>query len=291
MSFNILVRALGELEQVMNDCGVKLILGGGFGLFLWQIDEQESGAATLITREAWCVPRATLDLDIFLETIIVASIDQFQAIQQSLDHLDYKVIPGVEYLHFEKHYSETERVEINFLTGPITDSSLAAKIKISRPRARPKGADVKLHAYLTDEAMGISERLQRIRIKKVDSSIASNLYVPSPATFLLMKIHAFRDRLAKGDIEKSGHHAMDIYRTISMLTEKTYGETVAFLQMNRDNNVLKSAASIVRSDFTALDQPGMTKIREHSLYRNDFDLEKMRSVLTEVFAKQPYTSS
>jgi hypothetical protein len=36
-----------------------------------------------------------------------------------------------------------------------------------------------------------------------------------------MKLHAFRDRLEKGDAEKSGHHAMDVYRTISMLTEKS----------------------------------------------------------------------
>ena len=250
--------------------------------FCGNLDEQESGVATIIPREAWCVPRATLDLDIFLETVIVASVDQFQAIRRSLDALGYTVIAGVEYLHFEKHYSETERVEINFLTGPITDSSLAAKIKVSRPRARPKGADVKLHAYLTDEAMGVSETLQPI--KKAGSSIASNLYIPSAATFLLMKIHAFRDRLEKGDIEKSGHHAMDVYRTISMLTEKTYGETLAFLQANRDSEVAKSATAIVRSNFNALDQPGMTKLRDHSLYRTEFDLEKMRSVLAEVFA-------
>jgi hypothetical protein len=282
MSFNILIRALGELEQALNDCGAKLIVGGGFGLFLWQLDEQESGVRTVIDREAWCIPRATLDLDIFLETVIVASIDQFLAIRQSLDALGYTVIPGVEYLHFEKHYSETERVEINFLTGPITDSSLAAKIKVSRPRVGPKGGEVKLHAYLTNEALGVSERLRTI--KKVGTSVASNLYVPSAATFLLMKIHAFRDRFAKGDIEKSGHHAMDVYRTISMLTETTYAETVAFLQANRDSEAVKSTATIVESNFAALDQAGMSKIREHILYRPDFDLEKMRSVLAELFA-------
>jgi hypothetical protein len=212
---------------------------------------------------------------------IVENIEQFQAIRHSLDALGCTVISGVEFLHFEKHYSETERVEINFLTGPVTDRSLATKIKVSRPRVHPEGAYLKLHAYLTEEAIGVSERLHQI--KKLSSRVASKLYVPAAGTFLLMKVHAFRDRLAKGDIEKSGHHAMAVYRTISMLTEKTYGETVAFLRANRVSTVVKSAAAIVRSNFTALDQPGMTKIREHSLYRNDFDLDKMRSILAEVF--------
>lgn len=33
MTFEVLIRALRELEQALNDCGVKLIIGGGFGLF------------------------------------------------------------------------------------------------------------------------------------------------------------------------------------------------------------------------------------------------------------------
>ncbi len=187
MSFQLLNRALGELEAAMLDCGSKLIIGGGFGLFLCQREMEIESRPTLIKREAWCVPRATSDLDIFVETNIIASISQLQAIRKCLDDLCYSVIEGVEFLHFEKHFSETERVEINFLTGPITDQELAKKIKFQRPRVRAKG-DVKLHAYLTDAAVALSEHLRRIG--KKSGAEHTNIFVPHPATLLVMKLHA-----------------------------------------------------------------------------------------------------
>jgi hypothetical protein len=87
MSFDLFTRALIELEQAMTACGVKLIIGGGYGLFLWQnlMVETDTNAQTLIPREAWCPQRATADSDIILETNIVASIEHFQAIQKALD--------------------------------------------------------------------------------------------------------------------------------------------------------------------------------------------------------------
>lgn len=243
-----------------------------------QIEEDES-KQTLIRREAWCAPRATADLDILLETSILASNEQMQAIRKCLDGLSYTVIEGVEFLHFEKQFSETERVEINFLTGPITDQELAKKIQIRRPRARARG-NVQLHAYLTDEAVGLSEHLRSI--SKGSEAEPSNLFVPHPATLLIMKLHAFRDRLAKGESEKAGHHAIDVYRILCLLDEKTFGECKDILKEGRTIAVVTSAAEIVETYFQSLDQMGFVKVREHALYRNDFDLETMRSVLLEL---------
>jgi predicted nucleotidyltransferase len=235
---------------------------------------KDTSIRTVIDREFWCVPRATSDIDIILETSIVASIEHFHAIQESLDHLGYKVKPDVKYLHFDKEFSETESVEVNFLTGPINDPSIADKIKISRPRVRPRG-DVKLHAYLTDEAIGLSENLQPVRD-------FSNLYLPAAVTFLIMKLHAFRDRFEADEQEKAGHHAMDVYRVISMLTEQAYGETAVYLKSNKDTAAaIKTAAEIVQTYFRDGDMFGVTKIREHPLYRPEFKMDDMRSILTE----------
>lgn len=280
MSFELLSRALIELEGAMGDCGSKLILGGGFGLFLCQSKmEEDESKPTLIGRDAWCVPRATADLDIFLETSILASIEQMQAIRKCLDGLGYTVIEGVEFLHFEKHFSDTERVEINFLTGPITDQELVKKVQVRRPRARARGK-VQLHAYLTDEAVGLSEHLRPIGKRPYGED--TNLFVPHPATLLVMKLHAFRDRLAKEEAEKAGHHAIDVYRILCLLDEETLVECKGILKENASVTVVTSAAEIVETHFQSFDQMGFVKIREHPLYRDDFDLKTMRSVLLEL---------
>lgn len=276
MSFELLNQALAELETALKECNVKLIVGGGFGLFVLQSAfTHKEGIRTLIPQEAWCVPRTTADIDVILETSIVASLEQFQAIRNSLDQLGYRVISGVEYLHFEKFFSADERVEINFLTGPIEDPSLAEKIRITRPRVRPKG-DVQLHAYLTNEAIALSDALQEV-------AEHSNLFLPASMTLLAMKLHAFKDRLVRNEHEKAGHHAMDVYRVICMMTEDQYAHARAYLSAHKEHEVVKSAADIVHTYFATADLPGITKIREHPLYRPEFQLDEMRGILAELF--------
>jgi len=277
MSFDLLNRALTELETALTECDIKLIVGGGFGLFLLQTDLTiKEDIRTLIARKAWCIPRSTADIDVIIETCIVASLDHIKSLRESLDHLGYTVIAGVEYMHFEKLFSEKDRVEINFLTGPIENVSLVEKIKVNRPRVRPKG-DVKLHAYLTDEAIALSDSLHTV-------AGYHNVFLPSPTTFLTMKLHAFRDRFQQDEQEKAGHHAMDVYRVISMMTEERYSETKAYLLSNRERSAVKSAAEIVHTYFHASDLPGITKIREHPLYRPELELDVMRASLDELFA-------
>lgn len=174
MSFELLSRALEELEPVLTGCGVKLIVGGGFGIFLLQTELlQDEGIRTIIEREVWCAPRTTADIDIILETHIVANLGQFQVMRQGLDRLQYEVVDSAKYMHFEKHFSDTERVEINFLTGPIQDLSLQEKIHFNRPRVRPRG-DVQLHAYLTEQAIGLDTVHELVG--------RHNLFVPSTVT-------------------------------------------------------------------------------------------------------------
>lgn len=274
MSFQLLDRALRELENVLLECEVKLIVGGGFGLFLLQNDLQEADVRTIIERDAWCVARVTADIDILLETSIIANLAQFQAIRSGLDSLKYEVIPGVKYMHFEKYFSERERVEINFLTGPIQDAALFKDIHVSRPRVRPRG-NVKLHAYLTQDVVALSESIQPV-------ANHDNLFIPSSLTFLIMKLHAFRDRFQQDEQEKAGHHAMDVYRVVSMMTEVQHEECKSRLQKILQTDVFKSAALVVEEYFDG-DLPGILKIREHPLYRRELRLDVFCSVLREFF--------
>lgn len=284
MNFELLNQALSELETVMKNLGAKLIIGGGFGLYLWQtsLDEKKE-ERFVISRENWCVPRATIDLDMFLETTILAELNDMQTLRTAIGNLGYIPMVAAQFMHFEKSFGGAKRVEINFLTGPIEDDNLKKKLKISRPRVRPRG-EVELHAYLTDEALGISENL--IQISKAGALTASNLFVPHPATLLLMKLHAFRDRYE--DIEKEGnrdkaqHHAVDVYRIICMLDQSQFIESKSFLNSKRNEEPVVAAAKIIEKYFSAIENPGCLMIQEHPLYRKEFDLDTLRSVLGEL---------
>ena len=280
MSFRVLEKALNELAGALEAVGCKLIIGGGFGLYLRQIElSEEPGVATLVSREHWCEPRTTADIDIFLETHIVASLEQMQSIRAALDSLGYAVIEEVKFLHFEKLFGPNERVELNFLTGPIDNQTLAAQVKFNRPRVRPKG-NVELHAYLTNDAIGLSEQL--IDIDEIGTSTGvKNIFVPHPSTFLLMKLHAFRDRLNE-EAERSSQHAIDVYRIICMMSEGDFKQTQAFFHQNRKATPVSGARNIVDEYFASFDQMGFVRLQEHVLARGDFALNTMREVLQEL---------
>jgi len=59
--------SLLDLHSSLGTKGVSLILGGGFGLFLKQLDLlTKENTRTLMPIEAWPRPRTTNDLDLFV---------------------------------------------------------------------------------------------------------------------------------------------------------------------------------------------------------------------------------
>jgi len=276
-------RALAELGTALLACGAKLILCGGSGLFVWQMEEEASSSQKIIAKSSWCAPREINDVDILLETSIVADLTKFEAVAQILNQLGYTAIQGtgVEFMHFEKIFANNERTELNFLTGPIVDEKLAAQIKVTRPRVRPKGRVVGLHAFLTREAIGFCEKLKPI--KEVASNPIENLYVPSAMTFLVMKMHAFFDQFQKGKNEKASVHAIDVYRIICMFNDDTLAETKDFLNSHRDNDVLRLTTEIAKEYFVSEEQQALAMIRESSLFRLDFDLGTMCTTIAVLF--------
>jgi hypothetical protein len=99
-----------------------------------------------------------VDLDIFLETELVASSREMQALRLTLDKLGYTVVEKAKFMHFSRSTTK-DMVEINLLTGLIEDDIIKEKVQINRPRVRPKG-NVELHAYLTEEAIDLSSNIE-----------------------------------------------------------------------------------------------------------------------------------
>ena len=114
-----------DLARAISRANFKLILGGGFGLYLKQLHlQRQLGLQTLVPGDLWPYPRATEDLDVFLPTEIVISLADMQALRAALDQLNFKPVEEAKFVHFVKPWGDRGYVKIDILTGPIFDDSL-----------------------------------------------------------------------------------------------------------------------------------------------------------------------
>lgn len=285
MSDDPLHTTLLDLLHELEGTGVPLILGGGYGLYLKQLRLQELGSRTVIDGSLWPYPRSTEDLDLFLQTDVLGNLSHMQLIRQALDALNFTVIEEVKFMHFEKSVAPTGRVKIDLLTGPITDPQVLKRLHVKRPRVRPKGS-IELHAYLTDEAVAFEDSPFEVPLSGHLSSgqpYTSRVLVPQPFTFMLMKLHAFRDRKTDANKKLGQHHALDLYRVCAMMTEDEDAIVRSLLHRYRLAEPVTEARRIVAADFKNNESLGVLRLREHDLSRPEMDLDRFLSVLHDCF--------
>jgi hypothetical protein len=287
MNTDPLITTVLDLLAVIGRPDFKLILGGGYGLYLKQLHLQTAqGVRTLLPGELWPYPRTTEDLDVFLPTEIVASLEDMCSIRAALDTLDFQPVAGAEFLHFAKPWHGGGRVKIDMLTGPISDETTRRNLKITPPRVRPRG-ELQLHAYLTAEAIDFDQSLVPLTIEgtKSDGTPATaTVFVPQPFTFLLMKLHAFADRLADANRDLGRHHALDVYRIIAMLTPKEYDEIRENVRRHSASPAVARGRQIIAEHFSSATTLGALRLREHALFTSRMDVGALLSTLAELFS-------
>jgi hypothetical protein len=279
VSDDALRTALLEFLRRLAAANVPAFLGGGYGLYLKQIDLLVSGVRTYLPSTAWPSPRATSDLDVFLPTEVVVEHQHMAHVRAALDELDYSPVTGAEFMHFKKAVPSGE-VRVELLTGPI-ESAQRAKVKINGPRVRPR-QKIELHAYLTTEALELDAHPRLILVE------GERVLVPNAFTFLLMKLHAFADRkddAAEEDDRQLGrHHALDVYRLVAMLTEDEEAIVEELAAKHADHAAVRNAARIVEEDFGARDSVGSLRMREHRLAGEFLEVERFIQELKALLA-------
>ncbi len=286
MNADPLITTLIDLDRAIGRTGFKLILGGGFGLYLKQLHLQgRPELRTLLPGELWPYPRATEDLDVFLPTEILASLPDMQALRTALDSLDFQPVEEAKFLHFVKPWSTGGRVKIDMLTGPISDAAIKAKLQFTRPRIRPRGK-LELHAYLTEEALEIESSLLSLPINGVGSNGQADrvvVHIPQPFTFLLMKLHAFDDRMGDADADLGRHHALDVYRVVAMLTEADYSLVRRGVQNHGASDPIRRVRDIVSTHFSSSAAMGVIRMKEHPLFTPRMDDGRLIEALADLF--------
>jgi hypothetical protein len=280
-----LITTLLDLARAIKRDDFKVILGGGFGLYLKQLHrQQQTELRTLVAGELWPYPRATEDLDVFLPTELVVDLAQMQALRAAIDALGFKPVAEAKFLHFSKPWRGGGRVKIDMLTGPIVGADALAKVKITRPRVRPRG-ELELHAYLADEAIDFDKSLLPLTIEGIGSDGQQGsvtVYIPQPFTFLLMKLHAFADRTEDVNRDLGRHHALDVYRIVAMMTDDEYRDVRANIERYADNAAVQRARQIVGDSFSSQTSLGIIRLREHSLFTNAMNPDALIGALADL---------
>ena len=287
MSMDILVTALLDLAHELPALPKPLLVGGGFGLYLKQRHlEETEGLDTLIAGERWPPARATEDVDLLLPTEVIISVAHMQAIRTALDTLGYR--PDVPNFQFAKD-TDHGPVKIDLLTCDVPDEH-ADKVQVKPPRVRPVG-DVDLHAYLTKEAIGLGLSPFDLTLRGVrsDNTPAElTVRIPNSFTFLLMKLHAFRDRVDDERKDLGAHHALDVYRIVAMLNREEYDLVKRLAEEHAASDALRDARDIVSNSFGSSSSVGVLRLlagaERAGLSRSAVQVDELVSVLSELFS-------
>jgi hypothetical protein len=266
---------LQELLLLQADLGhrhIRLILGGGMSFYLRNLYLGPTRAGRYpIQIES----RSTNDLDFYFTSDLIVDPKAAEGVKACLATLGYRVNPEAKNFQFVKDVKTKgglRTFKVDLLSQPPleTDSSL---VDVKPPRIKPKGVDG-IHAYLTEEALGIDIGIVEIELKSLPGAASNQtgiVCLPSSFNYIIMKLHAFDDRKERAD-EKSDygrHHALDIFATVSRMNAEDWETAGTHRRKHQGRPYMKKAVAIRKACFSDPMAVGIIRLRENEAYRRN----------------------
>lgn len=285
IAITALQTALLDLLYELRSTDIKIIVGGGYGIYLKTAYVLEIDTQTLL--QEWPEPRSTNDLDLFLRPELLMESEKLKPLAHAIAKLGYEVVRGAENYQFVKpgpEGSEAGSLKIDILTGPQKRFE-GTQVKADTRRAKPRPS-VGIHAHPVDEALTLEKELLPITL---DGNLSAGdpwkaeIFVPHPFTFLMMKLFAFRDRLEDENREYGRYHALDLYVILATTTEKEWKTALEMRGQYDGEPIIDEARQLVSIYFSSLERLGMIRLRESPYYRTQMQLDDFMSALQELF--------
>jgi hypothetical protein len=262
-----------------------LIVGGGYGIYLKTEYIKTNRISTLLTERP--ESRSTNDLDLFLRPEFLIESKRLLPLAAALKKLDYQVIETARNYQFVKNDTAGKGViKIDFLTGPQSCFQ-GTNVKTDERRVRPNPS-VGIHAHPVDEVPTLQEELLPVMLSGPRSNgegWESEIFLPHPYSFLMMKIFAFRDRLNDQLKEFSRYHALDLYSIVACINEREWNAFDGFRKRLENEPHVVEAANIVQEYFSSTNKLGIIRMRESRYFRPELQFNDFISILKELFPK------
>ncbi len=277
--------ALLDLLHEVRSTDIKIIVGGGYGIYLKAAHVRQIDAQTFL--QEWPEPRSTNDLDLFLRPELLIESEKLKPLAEAIAKLGYQVVRGAENYQFVKpgpEGTEADSLKIDILTGPQNRFE-GTPVKVDTRRAKPRPS-VGIHAHPVDEALTLDKGLLPITLGGNLSSgdpWETEVFIPHPFTFLMMKLFAFRDRLEDANKEFGRYHALDLYMILATTTEQEWETGLEMRDQHDGEPVIEEARQLVSEYFSTLERVGMIRLRESPYYRTQMQLDEFISALQELF--------
>ena len=278
-----------ELLDALGPVAARVLLGGGYGLYLKQLHIAAVGGRTLIDTAVWPPPRGTNDLDLVLDTEVIASAADMAAVRAALDALGFEPLPEARYLQFVRDVGGGMKVKVDLL-GPQEEALRAdprVRVKNGR-RAGPSGGNrPPLHAHPTDGVLpALGEPLEIDVAGRTPSSgvVTRRVRLPHALIYLLMKLTAYRDRRGDAGGDFGRHHALDLYRIVAMTTPEEDRQIPLLLARVAGDPTVRGCAALVAGAFAARDAPGVRDLRRHADWPGTPEAEASLDVFCEALA-------
>jgi hypothetical protein len=182
--------------------------------------------------------------------------------------LGYK--PKTKYFQFTKDIilsNSTREVVIDILSAPPKDID-SLKTKICKPRIKPIEVD-KFHAYLVNEAKGINIGpipIESVSILSSETKI-SNIFIPSGFNYIILKLHAFRDRVEDESVDFGRHHAYDIFAVVTDMDKRDWENAASHFLSEKESDYIKSSISIIQEYFSSSSSLGILRLQENQFFK------------------------
>jgi len=280
-----LFASLLDLLYELEGRGIPITVGGGFGLYLKRQHLARTGERTLFDQLPQ--PRATNDLDLFVRTEVLADHGRTEQIRSAIVRLGYAPIPTARFMQWVKEVTVSgvaQPLKIDLLVGPL--GARASDLDADERRARPK-KKIEFHAHRTEEAISVEDEPIAVIVsgnRSTGEHHAGTVHIPQAFPYLMMKLHAFDDRKDDADKDLGRHHALDLYTIVGMMTEKEYERAKELGAAYAADPRVKRARAIVRDRLAGSTALGILRLREHTLFREEFLLDEFKSVRAEIFS-------
>jgi hypothetical protein len=111
----------------------------------------------------------------------------------------------------------------------------------------------------------------------------SEIFLPHPYTFSMMKLFAFRDRFDDPNREFGRYHALDLYTILATTMEEEWEYALHLGDQYKDDPLVKEGRNLVAEYFSSQERFGMIRLMESPYYRSELQNEEFMSALQEMF--------